>query len=74
MYKIEWYKLRSSIKSNIIYFVTLVICIALFYGFISLGDPYNPLVQGNEKYDFSMYAPMIRYCICLLYTSDAADD
>ena len=44
MYKIEWYKLRSSIKSNIIYFVTLVICIALFYGFISLGDPYNPLV------------------------------
>lgn len=69
MYKIEWYKLRSSIKSNIIYFVTLVICIALFYGFISLGDPYNPLVQGNEKYDFSMYAPMIRYCIYVVSIS-----
>lgn len=69
MYKNEWYKLRSSIKSNVIYFFTLVICIALFYGFISLGDPHNPLVQGNETYDFSMYAPMIRYCIYIVSIS-----
>ncbi|MEZ3475072.1 MAG: FtsX-like permease family protein, partial [Lachnospiraceae bacterium] len=51
------------IKENIIYFVTLIICIALFYGFVSLGDIKNPLVQGNLEYDFEMYAPMIRYCI-----------
>lgn len=51
------------IKENIIYFVTLIICIALFYGFVSLGDINNPLVQGNLEYDFEMYAPMIRYCI-----------
>lgn len=63
MYKIKWDKLRQSIKNNIIYFITLIICISLFYGFISLGDQNNPLVQGNKKYDFSMYAPMIRYCI-----------
>lgn len=57
------HNIMSVIKENIIYFVTLVICIALFYGFISLGDIKNPLVQGNSEYDFEMYAPMIRYCI-----------
>ena len=51
------------IKENIIYFVTVIVCIALFYGFVSLGDVQNPLVQGNTEYNFEAYAPMIRYCI-----------
>lgn len=52
-----------SIKENVIYFTTLLICISLFYAFLTLGDPYNPLIQGNKEYDFTMYAPTIRYCL-----------
>lgn len=55
--------LRLVLRENIVYFVTLLACIALFYGFVSLGDINNPLIQGNKEYDFTMYAPMIRYCI-----------
>ncbi|ONI45311.1 hypothetical protein AN641_00555 [Candidatus Epulonipiscioides gigas] len=55
--------LKKIIKENIIYVVTLVICIALFYGFVSIGDINNPLIQGNLEYDFKLYAPGIRYCI-----------
>lgn len=54
---------RTVIKENIVYFITMMICIALFYGFVSLGDIKNPLVKGNKEHDFEIYAPMIRYCI-----------
>lgn len=63
MFGTNRHNVMTIIKENIIYFVTLIICVALFYGFVSLGDIKNPLVQGNSEYDFEMYAPMIRYCI-----------
>lgn len=63
MHDIEKHSFKKVIKENIIYFITMTVCIALFYGFVSIGDAGNLLIQGNEEYDFSLYAPMIRYCI-----------
>ena len=63
MHDIEKHSFKKVIKENIIYFITMTVCIALFYGFVSIGDAGNLLIQGNAEYDFSLYAPMIRYCI-----------
>lgn len=51
---------KRSAKDYIIYFVTLTLCVSLFYGFTSLSSESNKIVTG-EQYDFIMIYDLLKY-------------
>lgn len=51
---------RRSIKDYIIYFVTLIICVSLFYGFLSLSSSHSDLIN-EDSYNFEFLKLMMKY-------------
>ncbi|GAB6106690.1 FtsX-like permease family protein [Fusibacter bizertensis] len=51
---------RRSIKDYIIYFVTLIICVSLFYGFLSLSSAHSDLIN-EDSYNFEFLKLMMKY-------------
>lgn len=51
---------KRSIKDYVIYFVTLTICVSLFYAFMSLSSSHYELIT-EDSYNFEMLKNMIKY-------------
>lgn len=51
---------KRSIKDYVIYFVTLTICVSLFYAFMSLSSSHYELIT-EDSYNFEMLKIMIKY-------------
>ncbi|WP_346938427.1 ABC transporter permease [uncultured Clostridium sp.] len=51
---------KRSIKDYVIYFVTLTICVSLFYAFMSLSSSQYELIT-EDSYNFEMLKNMIKY-------------
>ncbi|ADL53978.1 ABC transporter permease [Clostridium cellulovorans] len=51
---------RRSIKDYVIYFVTLIICVSLFYAFMSLSSSHYELIT-EDTYNFKYLKIMIKY-------------
>lgn len=51
---------KRAAKDYVIYFVTLTLCVSLFYGFTSLSSESNKIVTG-EQYDFVMIYDLLKY-------------
>lgn len=51
---------RRSIKDYLIYFVTLTMCVSLFYAFMSLSSSHYELIT-EDTYNFEMLKVMIKY-------------
>lgn len=51
---------KRSIKDYVIYFVTLTLCVSLFYAFLSLSSSHYELIT-EDSYNFEMLQQMIKY-------------
>lgn len=51
---------RRSIKDYVIYFVTLIICVSLFYAFMSLSSSHYELIT-EDAYNFEFLKIMLKY-------------
>ena len=51
---------RKSIKDYLIYFITIILCVSLFYAFMSLSSPSYELIT-EESYNFEMLKIMLKY-------------
>lgn len=51
---------RRSIKDYVIYFVTLIICVSLFYAFMSLSSSHYELIT-EDSYNFEYLKIMMKY-------------
>ena len=51
---------KRSIKDYVIYFVTLTICVSLFYAFMSLSSSHYELIT-EDSYNFEMLKSMMKY-------------
>lgn len=51
---------RRSIKDYVIYFVTLIICVSLFYAFMSLSSSHYELIT-EDSYNFEMLKNILKY-------------
>ena len=56
---------KRSIKDYLIYLVTMTICVALFYAFLSISSAYyNPSI--GTAYDLTMLADNMKLPICMV--------
>ncbi len=51
---------RRSIKDYVIYFVTLIICVSLFYAFMSLSSSHYELIT-EDSYNFEMLKNILKH-------------
>ena len=56
---------RRSVKDYLIYIVTMTICVALFYSFLSIASSYYRPDIGSE-YDFTLLSDGLKAAICLI--------
>ena len=54
---------RRSVKDYLIYIVTMTICVALFYSFLSIASSYYRPDIGSE-YDFTLLSDGLKAAIC----------
>lgn len=58
--KLAFVNAKHSLKDYVIYFVTLTICVSLFYGFLSLSSSDYELIT-EDSYNFEMLKQMMKY-------------
>ncbi len=58
--KLALSNVRRSIKDYVIYFVTLIICVSLFYAFMSLSSSHYELIT-EDTYNFEYLKIMLKY-------------
>jgi hypothetical protein len=58
---------KRSIKDYVIYFVTLTICVSLFYAFMSLSSSHYELITENS-YNFEMLKNVMKYTTYIITT------
>lgn len=56
---------KRSIKDYVIYFVTLTICVSLFYAFMSLSSSHYELIT-EDSYNFEMLKVMMKYATYMI--------
>lgn len=63
--KLVFRSVKKSIKDYAIYVVTLIICVALFYAFLSISSKYyNP--QLGEEYNITILSDGMKMIICVI--------
>ena len=63
--KLVFRNAKRSVKDYLVYIVTMTICVALFYAFLSVSSSYyNPDI-GSE-YDFTLLSDVMKVAICMI--------
>ena len=58
---------KKSIKDYLIYFITITLCVSLFYAFISLSSSNYELIT-EESYNFEMLQNILKYSTYVITT------
>lgn len=61
--KLVFKNARRSVKEYLVYFVTMTICVALFYSFLSISSKYYQPDIGVE-YNFRILGDGMKYAVC----------
>ena len=56
---------RKSIKDYLIYMLTLILCVSLFYAFLSISSKYYKPMVG-EQYDITILSDGMKMIICVI--------
>lgn len=56
---------RKSIRDYVIYFVTLIICVSMFYAFLSLSSSHYELIT-EDTYNFEYLKIMLKYATYII--------